>query len=157
MATLTCEHGCTHAHASCETENCSRCNIGGRTCSVAAFIAANRADGREGALPARTDEPQVAVTLTVAPVIAELLAVLDDGDVNDSIEAQVSRVLCRLADHAQQGVYRPGAWERNWLAQVFGDEFLARLCPGDPYHRYPDCTLEVGCACRGCAMFERPA
>lgn len=244
MATLVCEHGCTHVHASCETKNCSRCNVDGRTCSVAAFVAANRADcertfaardtsflggftsraaaalihlreawcsadpmnrpgvelaiqalmtapslregmplfhellahsldddrakellagagvvgdGRTGALPVKTDEPQVAVTLTVSPVVAELLAVLDDGDVNDPIEVQVRRVLRRLADHAQQGVYRPGAWERNWLAQVFGDEFLARLCPGDPYHRYPDCTLENGCACRGCAMFERPA
>ena len=29
-------------------------------------------------------------------------------------------VLTRLADHAQQGVCRPGAWERGWLEQAFG-------------------------------------
>lgn len=242
MAALTCEHGCTHAHASCETENCSRCNVGDRMCDVAAFVAANRTDcertfaardtsflggftsraaaalvhlreawcsadptnrpgielaiqalmaapslsegmplfhellvhsldddqagqllagtglgGDRGVLPNKTDEPQTAIMLAVSPIVAELLAVLDNGDVNDPRETQVARVLRRLVDHAQQGVYRPAAWERRWLEQVFGDEFLARLCPGDPYRRYPDCTSKDGCRCRGCAMFERPA
>ena len=28
-------------------------------------------------------------------------------------------VLLRLADHAQEGIARPGAWEHAWLQQVF--------------------------------------
>jgi hypothetical protein len=38
-------------------------------------------------------------------------------------------VIERLIDHAQQGVYRPGAWERDWLMQAFGDSWLTRLEP----------------------------
>jgi hypothetical protein len=54
--------------------------------------------------------------------------------------ADVAAVLAELADHAQQGVYRPGSWERAWLCQAFGYEWLERLEP-DPEH--PD-------------IFERP-
>lgn len=43
----------------------------------------------------------------------------------------VAGVIAELVDHAQQGVYRPGAWERGWLIQAFGDEFESRLQP-DP-------------------------
>lgn len=43
--------------------------------------------------------------------------------------ADVSEVLAELADHAQQGVYRPSSWERPWLFQAFGDAFLKRLEP----------------------------
>ena len=49
-------------------------------------------------------------------------------------------VLTELADHAQQGVYRPGAWEREGLCRAFGYDWLERLEP-DPGH--PD-------------IFERP-
>jgi hypothetical protein len=52
----------------------------------------------------------------------------------------VAAVLAELADHAQQAVYRPGAWEREWLCQALGWEWLDRLEP-DPEH--PD-------------IFERP-
>ena len=34
-----------------------------------------------------------------------------------------------------QGVYRPGSWERPWLTQAFGEDFLAKLEPGDPFNR----------------------
>jgi hypothetical protein len=57
----------------------------------------------------------------------------------------VEDVVSALIDHAQQGVYRPGAWEREWLVQVFGLGWTAHLEPGDPYGR-PDCE----------AVFERP-
>jgi hypothetical protein len=43
----------------------------------------------------------------------------------------VAGVLEELADHAQQAVYRPGAWEREWLCQAFGYEWLDYLEP-DP-------------------------
>jgi len=52
----------------------------------------------------------------------------------------VAAVLVELADHAQQAVYRPGAWERGWLCQAFGWDWLENLEP-DPEH--PD-------------IFERP-
>jgi hypothetical protein len=39
----------------------------------------------------------------------KLLCTLGDPD----------EVLLRLADHAQEGIARPGAWERAWLQQVF--------------------------------------
>lgn len=35
-----------------------------------------------------------------------------------------AEVLQKLADHAQQGVLRPGAWERYWLVQAFGDTWF---------------------------------
>jgi len=52
----------------------------------------------------------------------------------------VAAVLEELADHAQQAVYRPGSWERSWLCQALGYDWLERLEP-DPEH--PD-------------IFERP-
>lgn len=50
-----------------------------------------------------------------------------------------AEVLARLADHAQQGVYRPGSWERPWLVQVFGEDFLAKLekDPDAPFFQRP--------------------
>ncbi|HXM54678.1 MAG TPA: hypothetical protein VOB72_04750 [Candidatus Dormibacteraeota bacterium] len=45
----------------------------------------------------------------------------------------VAAVLAELADHAQQGVYRPGAWEREWLCQALGYDWLDRVEP-DPEH-----------------------
>jgi hypothetical protein len=38
-------------------------------------------------------------------------------------------VIYELIDHAQQGIFRPGAWERSWLCQVFGEDWLERLEP----------------------------
>ena len=47
----------------------------------------------------------------------------------------VEGVVERLINHAQQGIYRPGAWERDWLSQAFSDDFTEHLKPGDPYGR----------------------
>jgi hypothetical protein len=44
-------------------------------------------------------------------------------------------VVLTLVDHAQQGVYRPGASERQWLEQAFGPKFMGHVEPGDPYGR----------------------
>lgn len=73
----------------------------------------------------------VPVTVEISETVHRLLAVLD---ANGSVE----NVLLTLIDHAQQGVYRPGAWERVWLIQVFCEDWETRLVPGDPYGR-PDC------------------
>jgi hypothetical protein len=67
----------------------------------------------------------VTVTVLLPAEVARRLAVLAHPDALEPAAA----VLVILADHAQQGVYRPGAWERDWLIQVFGDEWLDRLEP----------------------------
>ncbi len=83
------------------------------------------------------------VTLELSDTVAQLLAVLQDP--NLPLDVAVRETLLQLADHAQQGVYRPGAWERMWLCQAFSDAFEARLEPGDPYGR-PGCE----------SIFQRP-
>jgi len=76
------------------------------------------------------------ITVEVSETVYELLSVL--GDPEDVLET--------LIDHAQQGVYRPGSWERAWLTQVFPeDQWFGELEPGDPYGR-------EGCE----SMFQRP-
>lgn len=68
------------------------------------------------------------ITLEIDDTVAGLLATLDRrGD--------VEKVLHKLIDFAQQGVYRPMANERDLVMLIFGDDFLARLEPGDPYDR----------------------
>lgn len=71
---------------------------------------------------------RIQVTVTLPERTARLLAVLG-GDQPGSLVAAVAPVLAQLADHAQQGVYRPMAWERDWVIQAFGDGWLDRLEP----------------------------
>lgn len=72
------------------------------------------------------------ITVEVSDEIYSLLKVLTKGQyAPESVEG----VVLELIDHAQQGVYRPGAWEREWLTQCFADDWLAYLEPGDPYGR----------------------
>jgi hypothetical protein len=69
-------------------------------------------------------EPDVTVSVPIPAHYARRLSALVDPDAGmPDLEA----VLFQLIDHAQQGVYRPGAWEREWLCKVFGDGWLARL------------------------------
>jgi len=68
------------------------------------------------------------ITLDLDDVTAPLLATLDD-------QGSVEGTIYRLIDHAANGVYRPGSWERPWLCQAFGEDFLDHLEPGDPYGR----------------------
>jgi len=79
------------------------------------------------------------ITVRVSETVYSLLKVLVEPD------GSVEGVLSELIDHAQQGVYRPGAWERNWLIQAFGDDWIKKLEAGDPY------------GCEGCEhIFQRP-
>jgi hypothetical protein len=72
------------------------------------------------------------IIIDVDDTVYALLEVLTRGAYAlPSVEA----VVVELIDHAQQGVYRPGAWERDWLRQAFGDDWTAYLEPGDPYGR----------------------
>jgi hypothetical protein len=81
------------------------------------------------------------ITVEVSGVVYELLEVLTKGE---GCPRSVKGVVQELIDHAQQGVYRPGAWERDWLRQAFSDDWTEFLEPGDPYGR-PDSP-----------MFQRP-
>lgn len=70
----------------------------------------------------------------------------------ETLEQRCTRVLLQLADHAQQGVYQNGGWERQWVVQAFGDGWLERTEPGDPYDRTAD-QLEVEQSQR---LYRRP-
>lgn len=67
----------------------------------------------------------VEVTITLPELAARNLAVLAERHGTGA----VAEVLLTLADHAQQGVYRPGAWERDWVIQAFGEDWLSRIEP----------------------------
>lgn len=82
------------------------------------------------------------LTIEISDTVYDLLAVLAGGDGPPN----VTEVIQQLIDHAQQGVYRPGSWERPWLYSAFGDEWTKKLEPGDPYGR------DGGAYC----PFERP-
>ena len=82
------------------------------------------------------------ITIDVADTVVALLEVLTKGE---CAPQSVEDVVLKLIDHAQQGVYRPGAWERGWLLQAFGDDWTAYLEPGDPFGR-ADCER----------IFQRP-
>jgi len=82
------------------------------------------------------------ITIELGEIQYRLLEVLTHGDgAPDSVDG----VVAQLLDHAQQGVYRPGAWERAWLCQAFGSEWTRYLEPGDPWGR-----------AGGERLFERP-
>lgn len=57
------------------------------------------------------------IILDLDEKILERLAVLGD----------TVTVISRLVDHAQQGVYRPMAWERGWLEAVFGVDWQTKI------------------------------
>ena len=90
--------------------------------------------------PAPAADGTVTVTLELPQRVADLLAVLAPGD-----PAPLHGALLTLIDHAQQGIYRPGAWERGWLEQAFGDDWQAGLEPDTD-----DTAMD------GRVIFERP-
>jgi hypothetical protein len=71
------------------------------------------------------------IVVEVDEIVYGLLQTLTRGGGSRTVK---DVVLC-LIDHAQQGVYRPGAWERDWLCQAFGRGWTSYLEPGDPYGR----------------------
>jgi hypothetical protein len=76
--------------------------------------------------------PKKKITIELDEIPYQLLQVLTCGLYAPQ---SVEDVVGRLIDQAQQGVYRPGAWERDWLYLAFGDQWTAYLEPGDPYGR----------------------
>jgi Arc/MetJ-type ribon-helix-helix transcriptional regulator len=86
------------------------------------------------------------ITVEVSDVVCNLLEVLTKGEY--ATASDVEGVVRQLIDHAQQEVYRPGAWERQWLMQAFGDGWIEHLERGDPYDRNAEGSA---------AVFRRPA
>lgn len=71
-------------------------------------------------MPKQPDD--VTVTLTLPPWMHERLAALVD-----EYHADVQAVIMEVLDHVQQGVYRPGAWERHWLCQAYGYDWMVNV------------------------------
>ena len=82
------------------------------------------------------------ITIWVSDEVARRLAVLHAPSPN------LVGIVAELVDHAQQGVYRPGAWQREWVCQAFGCDWLARLVPD---------TRPEMLSADGRVIFERPA
>jgi len=77
------------------------------------------------------------ITIELCEETLRLLAVLDDRGHDD--EGKVEHVLLQLAERAVDGIRRPGSWERPWLLQAFGREWLQRLeaDPEAPWRQRP--------------------
>jgi hypothetical protein len=72
-----------------------------------------------------TPQPdEISIQLNIPASVAKRLAVLID---HDEGLPDLAAVIGRLLDHVQQGVYRPGSWERGWLEQARGDSWQERL------------------------------
>jgi hypothetical protein len=60
------------------------------------------------------------ITIELPEELVQLLAVLDD-------DGRAERALHELIERAADGIRRPGSWERPWLLQAFGPDWLQRL------------------------------
>lgn len=77
-----------------------------------------------------TEPEQVTVTLSLSRKTVDRLAALTGPQFGPGT---AEAVIYELIDHAQQAVYRSGAWERDWICQAFGEDWLENLEP-DPEH-----------------------
>jgi hypothetical protein len=68
------------------------------------------------------------LTIEIDDTTAAYLRVLSD-------DGRPEQVLERLAGHAADGVRRPGAWEREWVIQAFGDDWEDKVTQ-DPAVRF---------------------
>lgn len=67
----------------------------------------------------------------------ELLQVfVGEEDEDWALCANLEAVIARVLDHVQQGVYRPGSWERAWICQVFGDGWVSKMRVDPKNHLY---------------------
>lgn len=74
------------------------------------------------------------------PIVRKIIKVRLSQQIIDylSVLGNPEDVLAILADHAEQGVRRPGAWEREWVIQCFGEDFLDRIEPIPDLHYHND-------------------
>lgn len=69
-------------------------------------------------------QENVTLGITISPEVAAKLRVLVG---NDTGIPDLAGLVLRILDHVQQAVYRPGAWERQWLIQALGESWLERV------------------------------
>ena len=83
--------------------------------------------------------PDTELTITIPGWMAARLNVLIDAEQG---RPDLASVVDEILDHVQQGVYRPGAWERHWLVQAIGDDWLVQVerDPDAPYFDRPRAT-----------------
>lgn len=85
-----------------------------------------------------TDRTTVTIRVELEPEVVAYLEVLAKSFPLGE-PTTVAGVLQHLAWSAADGCRRPGAWERQWVLQAFGDRFRELLKPDD-----------------SCAFFEVP-
>jgi len=81
---------------------------------------------------ATTFAKKIAIGVELAPITYDALALLGTsravcGENIANDDRRVVAALEHLASSAQQGVVRPGAWERGWIVSAFGDEWADAL------------------------------
>jgi hypothetical protein len=59
------------------------------------------------------------IKVALSPAQIEALEALGGGD--------AERALHELAARCVDGVFRPGSWERSWVLQAFGHDWLEQL------------------------------
>lgn len=75
----------------------------------------------------------ITVSLTLSAQQYERLSALVPADrygqkpPGSDLNYGVEGVIMELIDHAQQAVYRPDAWERGWVCQAMGYDWLENL------------------------------
>jgi hypothetical protein len=74
----------------------------------------------------RQGGPDGKITVDVDPQTEECLDVLTSS-IAFGTGATAADVVSHLIHAAEDGVRRPGSWERAWVRQAFGDEWLNRL------------------------------
>jgi hypothetical protein len=73
------------------------------------------------------------ITVTLSGETAELLELLTRGE--HAPARDLTGVVLHLVHSAADGVCRPGAWERGWVVQAFGEAFTDHTEP-DPHNRW---------------------
>ena len=83
-------------------------------------------------------------TFEALAMLGRSYAVTGESEAIRDVEA-VDRALVHLACSAADGVRRPGAWERGWIEQAFGELRTVPHRDGLPYHEEPPVTHVAGC------------
>lgn len=107
---------------------------------------------------ARDDDKRTTHTVSLHKHTEKYLAVLARHN-----GCSIAEILAQLGNFAADGMRRPGAWERGWLAQAFADDWVDSLeqVPGvryaqlQPIEMPNQSCLEVACRCTTPAIAEK--
>lgn len=106
--------------------------------AAASAARADAGNARGGAAP---DVRHVTVTISAEAfgalaMLGRSYACTGEGETIDDAQA-VDRALVHMACSAADGVRRPGAWERGWVLQAFGEIATEPHVDGVPFHEQP--------------------